>query len=61
MTSEDIQVRVYGEVGVLIARGISGGMYQGRAFLEAERSSNVFVKRNGEWQCVLTHLSRLAG
>lgn len=61
MTSEDIQIRVYGDVAVLIARGVSGGMYQGRAFLEAERSSNVFVKRNGEWKCVLTHLSRLVG
>ena len=60
MTTEDVQVRVYGDVAVLIARGVSGGMYQEHPFLEAERSSNVFVKRNGEWRCVLTHLSRMA-
>jgi len=61
MTSEDLKVRVYGDAAVVTARGVSGGQYQGRAFREVERSSNVFVKQHGEWRCVLTHLSRLAG
>ncbi len=60
MTSEDIRVRLYGDTAVVTARGVSGGQYQGRRFREVERSSCVFVRREGEWRCVLTHLSRLA-
>jgi ketosteroid isomerase-like protein len=60
MTSEEVQVRVYGDTAVVTARGVSGGQYQGRPFREVERSSCVFVRQQGQWRCVLTHLSRLA-
>ena len=60
MTSEDIRVRVYGDAAVVTARGVSGGRYQSQPFREVERSSSVFVRQQGEWRCVLTHLSRLA-
>lgn len=59
MTSEDLTVRVYADAAVVIARGVSGGLYRSQRFLETERSSNVFVKQEGQWRCVLTHLSRL--
>ena len=39
MSSEDFKVRVYGDTAVVIARGVSGGKYQGHAFREVERSS----------------------
>ena len=60
MASDDINVRVHGDTAVVTARGVSGGKYQGQAFREVERSSCVFVKQQGQWRCVLTHLSRLA-
>ena len=60
MTSEDFNVRVYGDTAVVTARGVSGGKYQGHAFREVERSSSVFVRQDGQWRCVLTHLSRIA-
>ena len=60
MTTEDADVRIYNGVGVLIARGISAGHYDGQPFHEIERQSNVFVKRDGAWRCVLTHLSQLS-
>jgi ketosteroid isomerase-like protein len=60
MSSEDFRIRIYGDTAVLLARGVSGGSYQGQAFREVERSSNVFVKQDEHWRCVLTHLSRLA-
>ncbi|MGH9162969.1 MAG: nuclear transport factor 2 family protein [Vicinamibacteraceae bacterium] len=60
MTSEDVRVRVYGDTAVVTGRGVSGGKYQGQAFREVERSSCVFVRHEGQWRCVLTHLSRLA-
>ena len=60
MTTEDATIRVYGDTAVLIARGVSGGTYDGQQFRELERASNVFVKNGGQWRCVLTHLSRLS-
>lgn len=59
MTTEDLQIRVYGDTAVTVARGVSGGRYQGRPFHEVERVSCVFVRQEGRWRCVLTHLSRL--
>jgi ketosteroid isomerase-like protein len=59
MESEDFDVRLYGDAAVVLARGVSGGKYQGQAFREVERSSCVFIRREGQWRCVLTHLSRL--
>jgi ketosteroid isomerase-like protein len=60
MTSEDLTVRVYGETGIVVAKGISAGHFKGERFRESERASNVFVRRDERWQCVLTHLSKLA-
>ncbi len=60
MESEDLRVRVYGDTAVVISRGVSGGKYQGQAFRETERVSCVFVRQEGQWKCVHTHLSRLA-
>jgi ketosteroid isomerase-like protein len=60
MQSEELRIRIYGSTAVVLARGVSGGKYQGQAFREVEQSSNVFIKQHGQWKCVLTHLSRLA-
>ena len=60
MTTEDAQVTVYNDVATLVARGVSAGHYDGREFREVERQSNVFVRRDGQWRCVLTHLSRIS-
>jgi ketosteroid isomerase-like protein len=61
METHDMEVRLYGDTAVAVARGISGGHYRGESFLLEERSSCVFVKRGDRWACVLTHLSSLAG
>lgn len=61
MTSEDLQIRGYGDVAVLIATGISAGRFDGHRFRENERQSNVFVREHSTWRCVMTHLSRLPG
>jgi ketosteroid isomerase-like protein len=60
MESHDMRIRVYGDTAVVVARGVSGGRFDGRAFHEIERVTCVFVRRDGRWRCVLTHLSRLA-
>jgi ketosteroid isomerase-like protein len=60
MESHEVRVRVYGDAAVVISRGVSGGRYQGQSFRELERVSCVFVREDGRWTCVLTHLSRLS-
>jgi ketosteroid isomerase-like protein len=59
MTSEDFDVRVYGDAALVVARSVSGGQYRGQAFRETERVTCVFARREGAWKCVHTHLSRL--
>ena len=59
MRSDDPSVRVYGNAAVITALGVSAGMFQGRAFREVERQSNMFVREGLQWRCVLTHLSRV--
>lgn len=60
MESHDLNVRVYGDAAVVTARGVSGGQYQGQSFHLIERASCVFVRQQGHWRCVLTHLSEIA-
>ena len=59
METHDLSVRVYGDTAVTLARGVSGGKYQGQSFREVERVSCIFVRQKGQWRCVLTHLSWL--
>src|SRR5262245_49325640 len=60
MESHDMDVRVYGDTALVIARGISGGKYRGQPFYLVERTSCVFVRQEGTWRCVSTHLSQIA-
>ena len=59
MESEDLRVRVYGDSAVVTAVTRTKGAFMGQNFSTQERATDVFVKRDGRWQCVLTHLTRL--
>ena len=59
MTSEDLIIRVLDGSAIVVARGVSAGTFRGMPFREHERSSNVFVRRDGRWACALTHLSSI--
>lgn len=54
-------VRVFDDTAVLVSRGLSAGRYRGTAFRFVERVTCVFVKRDGRWRCVHTHLSEISG
>jgi ketosteroid isomerase-like protein len=60
MTLEEPRVRVYGNTAVVTGRATSSATYNGSAFTTQERSTDVFVKQQGRWRCVLTQLTRLA-
>jgi ketosteroid isomerase-like protein len=59
MESEDFRIRVYGESAVVTAITSTKGKFMGQEFSTRERATDVFVKREGWWLCVLTHLTRL--
>jgi ketosteroid isomerase-like protein len=59
MKSEEFRVRVYGDSAVVTAVTRTKGKFMGQEFSTQERATDVFVKRDGRWQCVLTHLTRL--
>ena len=57
MESEDFRVRVYGDSAVVTAITCAKGKFMGQEFSTHERATDVFVRRDGRWQCVLTHLT----
>ena len=58
MESEDFRVRVYGDSAVVTGVARAKGKFMGQEFSTRERATDIFVKRDGRWQCVLTHLTR---
>ena len=58
MESEDFRVCVYGDSAVVTALTRTRGKFMGQDFSTQERATDVFVKRDGRWQCVLTQLTR---
>jgi len=58
MESEDLRIRVYGDSVVVTGVTRTKGKFMGQEFSTQERATDVFVKRDGRWQCVLTHLTR---
>jgi ketosteroid isomerase-like protein len=57
MESDDMRVRVYGDSAVVTAVTRSQGKFMGQEFSTHERSTDVFVKVDGQWRCVLTQLT----
>ncbi len=58
MESDDTRVRVYGESAVVSALTRTKGKFMGQEFSTNERSTDFFVRLDGQWRCVLTQLTR---
>ena len=54
------RVRLLGDTAILTARITNTAHYRGRRFDADEWTTDVFVRRNGRWLCVLTHYSSSA-
>jgi ketosteroid isomerase-like protein len=50
--SEDVQVRPYGNIALVIGSFIAKGQFNGQAFDSTERYTSVWVKRGGRWQLI---------
>jgi ketosteroid isomerase-like protein len=57
MESDDMRVRVYGDSAVVTAVTRTKGKFMGQEFTTQERSTDVFVRSDGQWRCVLTQLT----
>ncbi|HEU5247771.1 MAG TPA: nuclear transport factor 2 family protein [Candidatus Udaeobacter sp.] len=57
MESDDMRVRVYGHSAVVTALTRTKGKFMGQEFSTQERATDVFVKLDGQWRCVLTQLT----
>ena len=57
MDSDETNISIYGNTGILISRGTSAGTYNGNEFSLYEWSTSFFIKAGGKWLCVLTMLT----
>lgn len=51
------RVKVYGETAVLTCRAVNTAHFGGQTFEADEWTTDVFVKRDGRWLCVLSHIT----
>ena len=61
MTKDIVRVRVYGEVALVTARGRNTGQFRGAPLSADEWVTDVYRRVDGQWRCVLTHLTPVAG
>ena len=60
--SKDIgRVRVYGNVAVVTGRGRNTGMFKGAPISADEWVTDMYVKADDRWICVLTHVTPATG
>jgi len=53
----DARIKIYGDTAVFTARVINTASFGGQHFDADEWSTDVFVKRDGKWLCVLSHIT----
>ncbi len=58
MDSDDVRVRVYADAATVTALTTTKGKYMGQPFTTQERVTDVFIKKDGRWLCVVTQLTR---
>ncbi|WP_433787934.1 nuclear transport factor 2 family protein [Actinomycetospora sp. CA-101289] len=51
------RVRVYGDTAVLTVRMLSTAQYGGEDLDADEWTTDLFVRRDGQWLCALTHIT----
>ena len=53
----DPRIKLYGDTAVFTARVINTAHFGGQQFDQDEFASDVFVRRDGRWLCVLSHIT----
>ena len=58
-TLDDFQVRAYGDTAVVMSRVTANGVRHGKKFTAQFRYVNIYRKRAGRWQCVVSQNTRI--
>jgi ketosteroid isomerase-like protein len=61
MSFSEPSIRVYGDTALVTSHAQSGGSYKGVDFKTDEIGTDVIVKKGGQWVCVFTQLTTIAG
>jgi ketosteroid isomerase-like protein len=59
IVNEVQRVRVFGDVAVVVARGVAQGKYRGQRADMAFLYTRIWVHRDGRWQAIAAHASPL--
>jgi len=54
------RVRLYGNIALVTTKVETSGMFQGKPFVVAERQTDVWRWKGGEWKCILTHETKMS-
>jgi len=57
---DEVIVRLFGDTAVVRGKNVATGKFNGSPFAARIRFTDVFLKRDGRWQAVASHASRLA-
>jgi ketosteroid isomerase-like protein len=57
---EDMKVQVYGDTAIVTYATTDKGSYKGKDLSGRYRWTDVFIERNGNWQCVAGHGARIS-
>jgi len=59
-TQDDYKVHLAGDTAIVTGRSTIKGVRDGKDLTGRERWTDVFVQRNGRWQAIASHSSRIA-
>ncbi len=57
--TEDVQARVYGDTVILMGRVVTEYLRDGKTVKEQSRYTDTYIRRQGRWQVVASHLSNV--
>lgn len=59
-TVDDMAVRLYGDAAVVTGRTTEKSTWKGQDTSGVRRWTDTWVRRDGRWQCVASHISKVA-
>jgi len=57
MDFEVLDVKVFGDTGIVMQKGTSSGVWKGQTFSNYEIASTVFIRQNDQWLALQTMLA----
>lgn len=57
MTPQDLKVKVYGDTAIVTGQSYDKAKYKGKDVSGTYRFTDVFVKRDGKWMAISTHVT----